>query len=312
MTDAPLNVLFTWQPESGLEKIERSVPGIRLKATGDRDEMLRLAPEADVLCVGDFDAELLVKSSRLRWVQALMGGVESVLFREFLSSPVPLTCCKECFAVPAAEHALALMLAFSRRVEYDIRRRPHRSFEYRDPEELLGKTVGIIGTGNMGQEIALRCRCFGMRVLGLSRQSTQGEGFDELLSRERLPELLERADFVVVAVPLTSETIGLIGKAELNRMKPSAYLIDISGRPAIYDLPSLESCLKERRIAGAALQIVPPDESPLWELDNLLISFHRTTSPQEVDRCFELFADNLGRFQRGENLRGLVDKKTGY
>jgi phosphoglycerate dehydrogenase-like enzyme len=241
-----------------------------------------------------------------------MGGVESVLFPEFLDSSIPLTCCKECFAVPAAEHALALMLAFSRRVEYDIRRRPGRTFEYRDPEELLGKTVGIIGTGNMGREIAQRCCCFGMHVIGASRQSRRRTGFDEMLPREGLPELLERSDFVVVAVPLTSETEGMIGTAELKRMKSTAYLIDISGRPAIYDLPALESCLKGRGIAGAALQIVPASDSSLWDVENLLISFHRTTSPQEVDRCFELFADNLGRFQRGEDLRGLVDKRAGY
>src|SRR5204863_9135271 len=137
-----------------LEAMDRGVPGIRLKATDDRDEMLRLLPDSDVLCVGEFDAEMLTAAPRLRWVQALMGGVESVLFPEFRSSSIPLTCCRECFAVPAAEHALALMLAFSRRVEYDIRRRPLRKFEYRDPEELLGKTAGIIGAGNLGQEIA--------------------------------------------------------------------------------------------------------------------------------------------------------------
>jgi phosphoglycerate dehydrogenase-like enzyme len=312
MTDAPLNVLFTWRPDRDLEKFEQSVPGVRITATASRDEALRLLPDADVLCVGDFDAEMLSAAPHLRWVQALMGGVESVLFPEFVSSPIPLTCCKECFAVPAAEHALALMLAFSRRVEYDIRRRPHRTYEYRDPEELQGKTAGIIGTGNIGREIAHRCRSFGMRVLGGARQARQSSEFDEILSAERLPELLGRSDFVIVAAPLTSETVGMIGEAALERMKPSAYLVDISGRPALYDLGALESALQQKRIAGAALQIVPPDSSSLWDLDNLLISFHRTTSPQEVDRCFDLFAQNLSRFRLGQPLRGLVDKQAGY
>lgn len=312
MTDAPLNVLFTWSPDRDLKKIERSVPGIRVTATASRDEALRLLPDTDVLCVGDFDAEMLLAAPRLRWVQALMGGVESVLFPEFLSSPIPLTCCKECFAVPAAEHALALMLAFSRRVEYDIRRRPHRTYEYRDPEELHGKTAGIIGTGNIGREIARRCRSFGMRVLGGARQARQRDEFDEILSADRLSELFDRSDFVIVAVPSTPETVEMIGEVALRRMKPSAYLVDISGRPALYDLVALESALQQKRIAGAALQIVPADNSSLWDLDNLFISFHRTTSPQEVDRCFDLFADNLSRFHLGEPLRGLVDKQAGY
>src|SRR5205823_4951601 len=150
--------------------------------------------------------------------------------------------------------------------------------------------------------------CFGMRVLGLARQPRiAGDDFEVIHNREQMPELLAESDFVIVAVPLTPETERMFGAAELNRMKPTAYLIDVSGRPALYDLAVLESALRIKQIAGAGLQIVPPDESPLWDLENLLISFHRATSRQEVDRCFELFADNLNRFRRGEPLRGLVD-----
>ena len=308
MTEQPLNVLFTWQPESGLERISE-IAGVRVKTSADHEEILRIVPEADVLCVGDFDPEILSKAHRLRWVQALMGGVESVLIPELRNSPIPLTCCKECFAAPAAEHALAMMLAFTRRLEYDIRRRPHRTFEYREPEELVGRTVGIIGTGNLGREIAGRCRCFGMRVWGSARRQREIPEFDAVLP---VADVLEGSDFVVVAVPLTPETLGLMGRNELRRMKPSAYLIDISGRPALYDLEALASALRENRIAGAALQMAPPDDSPLWDLENLLLSFHRSTSQQEVGRCFDLFADNLRRFQDGEPLRGLVDKQAGY
>lgn len=296
-----------------MEIIEREAPGICALATADRAEMLRLIPQADVVCVGEFDAELLAAAKRLRWVQALMGGVESVLFPELRESLIPLACCKECFAVPAAEHALALMLAFARRLEYDIRRRPLRTFEYRDPEELLGKTAGIIGTGNIGREIARRCRCFGMRVSGLARHGLLGDpDFDEVLPRPQLPRLLERSDFVIVAVPLTPETQQMIGAEELARMRPSAYLIDVSGRPALYHLDALEASLRSASIAGAALQIVPEEGSSLWDLERLLIAFHRTTSPQEVERCFQLFADNLNRARRGEILRGLVNKQAGY
>jgi phosphoglycerate dehydrogenase-like enzyme len=312
MIRTPLNVLFTWMPDRDLKSIERAIPGTRVTATASRDEALRLLPDADVICAGDFDAEMLAAAPRLQWVQALMGGVESLLFPELRASSIPLTCCKECFAVPAAEHALALMLAFSRRVEYDIRRRPHRTYAYRDPEELQGKTAGIIGTGNIGREIARRCRCFGMHVIGAARTSKPADDFDEILAVERLPELYERSDFVIVAAPFTPQTAGMIDAAALERMKPSAYLIDISGRPALYDLGALESALRQNRIAGAAMQIVPADGSSLCDLENLLISFHRTTSPQEVDRCFDLFEDNLSRFRSGEPLRGLVDKQAGY
>jgi phosphoglycerate dehydrogenase-like enzyme len=310
----PLKILFTWEPEpQGLEIVERSIDDARIQVAGDRARMLELISDADVACVGDLDPELLAAARKLRWIQALMGGVESILFPELRESDVLLTCCKECFAIPAAEHAVAAMLAFSRHLEYDIRRRPYRSFEYTEPEELKGKTVGIIGLGNIGRAIAQRCRCFDMRVLGMTRRARSTEAdIEAVFTRDQMPELLAQSDFVVVAVPLTAETVGMIGPAEIGCMKPTAYLIDISGRPVLYDLTALESALRRSRIAGANLQIVPSDDSPLWELDNLLISFHRTTSRQEVARCFELFAENVRRFRAGAPLLGLVDKVAGY
>jgi phosphoglycerate dehydrogenase-like enzyme len=313
MNAPSLNILFTWNPPRGLEQIQACSEDVQICVTEDRAEMLSLIAEAEVACVGVFDAELLAAAKRLRWVQALMGGVESVLFPELCASQVLLTCCKECFAVPGAEHALAVMLAFSRRLEYDLRQRPQKTFTYADPEELQGKTVGIVGLGNIGQETARRCRCFRMRVIGLARnRRAPDEDIEEVFTPDRLPELLAQSDFVVITVPLTPMTVGMIGRAQLEQMKETAYLIDVSGRPALYDLEALEEALRQGRIAGAGLQIVPPDDSPLWELENLLLSFHRATSRQEYDRCFELFADNLRRYRTGEPLRGVVDKVAGY
>ena len=309
-----LKVLFTWVPEpEGLRIVESGSDDVSIQVAGDRARMHELIADADVACVGELDPELLAAAKRLRWVQALQGGVETLLFPELRESDVLLTCCKECFAIPAAEHALAVILAFSRRLEYDIRRRPYRSFVYTEPEELRGKTIGIIGLGNIGREIARKCRCFDMRVLGMARRPRRADSdIDMVFTREQMPELLSQCDFVVVAVPLTPETYGLIGTAEIAFMRPTAYLIDVSGRPALYDLAALESALRDKRIAGANLQIVPPDDSPLWDLDNLLLSFHRTTSRQEVARCFALFAANLRRFRAGAPLMGLVDKVAGY
>lgn len=314
MTPPILRVAFTWLPPRPLlDRVQSCLENVEVRATEDRAEMRTLLAEAEVACVGDLDAELLAGAKRLRWVQALMGGVDGLLFPELVSSSLPLTCCKECFAIPGAEHALAAMLAFSRRLEYDIRQRPRRAFEYVDPEELAGKTVGILGMGNIGQEIARRCRCFGMRVLGLARRPRAcPPDVDALFLPEQLPQLLAAADFVVVTVPLTPATTGMIGAAELGQMKTTAYLIDVSGRPALYDLNALENALQQRQIAGANLQIVPPDDSPLWNLDSLLLSFHRATSRQEVDRCFGLFCENLRRYRADEPLLGLVDKAAGY
>lgn len=310
----PLNILFTWTPpEDGLAIVQDAVPGLCIEVAADRKQMLARIGEADIACVGDFDAEMLASAKQLRWIQALMGGVESVLFPALRDSPILLTCCKECFAVPGAEYALAVMLAFSRRLEYDLRRRPLRTFEYRDPEELHGKTAGILGLGHIGREIARRCKCFGMQVFGSARRPRERDAeIDRFFPLAHLPDMLSASDFVIVATPLTPETQGLIGSAELARMQPTAYLIDVSGRPALYDLTALEQALRAGRIAGASLQMVPSEGSPFWELENVLLSFHRATSPQEVTRCFELFAANLRRFRAHEPLLGLVDKAAGY
>jgi phosphoglycerate dehydrogenase-like enzyme len=292
-----------------------AAPGVSVSVATDNDDLAAQIGDADVLCVDRLDAAMLAAARRVRWIHAMTGGVEHLLFPEMRQSPVPLTCLKGCFNIPGAEYALAAMLAFSRRLDYDIRQRPQRKFVESEPSDLSGKTVGIIGLGGMGMEVAKRARCLDMRVIGLSRQprdtSTSGL-FERLLSADQLPQLLAESDFVVVAVPVMPLTRGMIGAAQLRAMKESAYLIDLSGRAAIYDLAALETALREHWIAGASLQIVPASDSPLWDLENLIISYHRATSREQFDRCMDRFCENLRRYRTGQPLLGLVNKESGY
>lgn len=296
-----MKLLFTWNPSRGIDRIQKAIDGLHVEASDDPVEILKLIPDAEIVCVGHWNAGMLRAAKKLQWVHSFSGGVNHALFPEFVPSPVPLTCLKGTFDIPAAEYALGVMLSFTRRLEYDIRQRPGRKFEDQDPTELHGKTVGIIGMGNMGAEIAKRCRAFGMNVVSMSRRSL-GE----------LPGLLATSDFVVVCVPLTDQTRGMIGAAQLASMKPNAYLIDVSGRPAVYDLDALQTALGARRIAGGSLQMVPPNDSPLWGLDNLLLSYHRIVSREHFDRCIDMFCENLRCFRDGKPLVGLVDKAAGY
>ena len=309
-----LKILFTFRPQRGLERVRESVPDAQVVVCDQPPKIPSAIADADVACVGHFNAEIFRAARKLRWVHAFGGGVGAHLFPEFAASAIPLTCLKGCFDIPAAEYALAVMLAFSRKLEYDIRRRPARSFVETEPRELFGKTVGIVGLGGMGGEIARRCRAFGMRVIGLARRprAERPAEVERILTPEGLPSLLRESDFVVVAVPLTNATRGLIGSAELALMKPTAYLIDVSGRLPLYDQDALVEALKSGRIAGANLQLVPPPDSELWELDNLLLAFHRVVSEEQYDRCIERFCENVRRFQRDEDLLGLVDKEAGY
>ena len=307
------NLLFTWKPYFSIDRIRNTIEGLNVQVSDDPAEILKLLPETEVACVVNWNAEMLRAAKKLRWVQAFLGGVNGLLFPEFVVSPVTLTSLKGSFSIPAAEYAMGVMLAFSRRLGYDIRQRPHRKFVASEPTELYGKTVGIIGLGNMGLEIAKRCRCFQMNVLAMDCNPRKDfDLVDQWYPPDRLVQLLAASDYVVVVVPLTELTMGMIGEHELAAMKPSAYLVDISGRPAVYDIEALTRALRSRRIAGASLQMVPEVNSPLWELDNLILSFHRAVSHEQMERVIEMFCENLRRYSRGEPLLGLVDKKAGY
>src|SRR4029453_12762346 len=224
-----LRVLVNWQPE-GIERIA-SMPGVDLRTAADRAEALAQIPEVEVAFVGLFDAEILAAARRLSWLHCGAAGVEYCLFPEFVASSVLFTCSKPCFDVTAAEHAMAVILAFSRRLHLDWRHRAGRPWKWAKPgglldggsfpQELAGKTVGIIGFGGMGQELARRAAAFGMRTAPLPRRERPDpEPAHKLLTGGGLEELLRESDFVVLATPLTSATRGLLGEREFAGMKP--------------------------------------------------------------------------------------------
>lgn len=298
-----------------LQKALEAVEGYSIKIAPDHPSAMAAIPEAEVACVASFDRELLDRAANLSWIQAFLGGVERVLFPELVSRPVPLTCVKECFAAPGAEHAMAVILAVSYRVDYYLRAQARRDFEWHRPDGLAGLTLGIIGFGNIGQALAVRARAFGLRTLALARQPrTVPSPADELVTPAQMSRLLNESDFVVVAVPSTSDTRNLIGAARLEQMKPTAWLIDISGREAIVNQPAVIEALQKGRIAGADLQFKEPPamDSALWDMDNLIMSQYSANSEQETSDAVALVVDNACRYRDGKPLRGLVDKVAGY
>jgi phosphoglycerate dehydrogenase-like enzyme len=288
-------------------------------ATSDRAAMLREVPDAQIVCIGDWDAELLAAAHSVRWIHAMCGGVSHYLFPEMRRHPAPLTCCKGTFDVAGAEHGLALMLLFTRGLLEDLRRTAtqgeHHAYDLFGQGELCGKTLGILGLGGMGTALATRARCLGMRVIATRRRpGPTPVQVDELLSADRRHDLLRQSDFVAVAVPLTPQTKGLIGAAELQAMKSTAFLIDLSGRDAIFDLDAVARALREGWIAGGAIQLQgpPPHDSPLRGLTNFLYVRQRAVSREQYDRMVEQFRENMQRYRRGAPLVGVVDKELGY
>lgn len=322
-------VVVTWGGwrEKILERAEREgLRDIELVICDTRDEVLEQVVDADAAIIVLWDPEIHRAAKNVRWLHALGGGVTGYLFPEMVDSPVTFTCGKTCFAIPGAEFALWAMLMFSRRSHLTVESPQDPLWqESQDhlllPEDLSGKTLGIIGLGNMGRALAQRANALGMRVVGARRQSTAvPDGVERVFPPARLGEMLDVSDYVVVAVPQTDDTNGMIDERVLGQMRKTAFLIDVSGRATIYDYPALVQAIEEEWIAGVCLQPsgyqpdldMPPLESAFWARKNVVVSPCRGTSREQEELCLSLFFENLRRFQAGQALEGLVDKEAGY
>ena len=247
----------------------------------------------------------------LRWVHTYSIGVDHPMYVPIVERGITFTNGAGSQSIPIAQHILLMMLHHAKRMDVWERAQARRAWEYAPSEELTEKTVALFGLGGIGAEVARLAKAFRMRVIGLRRRPEPVEHVDELLPPGALAELCARADFLVICAPLTRQTRGAIGAAELARMKPSAYLINVA-RGAIVDEPALLTALREQRIAGAALDVFEqeplPPEHELWSLANVVITPHTApASPLHIQRGTELFLENLRRYAAGEPLLNVVD-----
>jgi phosphoglycerate dehydrogenase-like enzyme len=266
---------------------------------------------------GSLTGEQLVAATRLRWVHSWVAGADFDLVPEMVASPVVLTSSAGNGAIPLAEQAILLMLMLDRNVpRWMAAQREHRWDRFTHGE-LNGRTVGIVGLGNSGADLAEKCRAFHMRVLGVRRHADRSvAGVERIWPPERLLEMLPECDFVVVAAPITPGTRGLLGEAAFRAMKASAFYVCFS-RGGVADDAALHRALREGWIAGAGLDAHGteplPADSPFWDLPNVIVTPHNgATTAGTLERAGEIFIDNLRRFEAGEPLRNVVDKAAGY
>ena len=282
----------------------------RMIVTDNPDELLRLAPDADVLLNGDFRSgalfqEVFRHAKSLRWVHSPAAGVEKVLSPEIIASPVPLTNGRGVFARPLGEWIVGAMLFFTYDMRKDLDDQRAHVWKPVEHSELYGQTLAIIGYGSIGRAAEDRARAFGMKILTIRR----GEN-------AKLREVLAQSDFVAVCAPLTNETRGMIGAAEIASMKPTAVILNV-GRGPVIDEKALIAALRENKIRGAALDVFDteplPADSPFFDLDNVLISPHSADFlPDLRERALQFFVENFDRFLKGEPLENVVDKHAGY
>ena len=285
------------------------------------DEIAREIVDADVV-YGWPNLEQFQAAKQLKWIQVPSAGVEMLCsIPEVVASDVTITNSRGAHARVIAEHAFAMLLAFTRglhRFEQDkAARRWSRDAAIPDVLEIAGWTMGIVGYGQIGQQVARRAIGFEMNVLAVDIEPMPDAPHGvEVWGLDRLPELFEQSDAVVIAAPFTPQTRHMINADLLNRMKPTAYLL-VESRGGILDEPALVDVLKKGKIAAAGLDVFEQEplgsDSVLWDIPNLIMTPHLAGASLQKDRrCVEILRENLGRFQRGETLINLIDKRKGY
>jgi len=327
-----LNVLATIKMNAEAKsRIEGVSPRIRLIDASDlaraeqegdasaQEKLTALLAEADVIYGLRLPKDVVARSPKLKWIQVMAAGVDRYLTDEVKNSPVVVTSVSGIHATPIGEFVLGLMLMFAKQSYLCFQLKQQRKWKPFSPGMLRGHTVGVIGLGSIGREVARLSKALGMRVLAVRRSvksAKRTRNVDVLFGPEGMPELLAESDYVVLALPLTSATRQIIGEKELRGMKPTACLINIA-RGNVVDEKALIRALKEGWIAGVGLDVFAqeplPFESPLWDLLNVIMSPHVAGGMEDyVDRTNDVFCHNLERYLNGQKLINVVNKKLGY
>ena len=320
------------EPER-LNKIAAVAGDMTVVNAADESEAVRAIADADAF-FGKITPPLLAAAGRLRWVQSATASLEHYMFPELVRHPCVLTNMRGLYSDVIADHVMGYVICFARNFHRYIRNQVEGRWEPAGGEaersnfasgpgtvsgmdqahlHLGDMTLGVVGLGHIGSEIARRALAFGIRILAIDPVQTQvPTGVAHLWRPDQLPQLLADSDFVVVAAPHTPETVKLFRRPQFQMMKRSAYFINI-GRGAIVDLADLTAALEAGDIAGAGLDVFEteplPGNHPLWKLENVILTPHVAgASPHIAERHLGVLLENIQHFIRGEPLRNVVNK----
>ena len=300
-----------------LEQVRAVSPELEIVNALTVEDALAVIPQA-VGMYGDITPALLERAENLRWLQTPIAGLEHYMFAELAGSDVVVSNMAKIYSDMIADHAFCFILMFARGIHLYMRRQIRGEWQKGTPvRHLADCTLGVIGLGGIGSELARRGKAHDMRVIAVDARPDASPGrsldLDALWPQERLHDLLSEADFAVSCVPQTPETAGLIGAEEIGRMKPTAYLINIS-RGVVVKLDALVAALASGGIAGAALDVYEteplPSDHPLWKMENVILTPHvAADNPHVPQRRIDTLVDNLRRYLAEEPLRNIVDKR---
>lgn len=300
------------------DKIEKSTGETLIECGNSKNASAEMLSQAEIiLTMGDFSKEMLNKSAKLKWLFVMSAGVDALPFEELSKANVLVSNVSGIHATQMAEQTLGEMIIFSRRLHICRKNQQLKKWDRNlGADELLGKTLLIIGAGNVGREIARKAKAFDMRVLGLKKHTEPLPNFDEVWNMGKFSDALAEADFTVLVTPLTPETYHLIGKREFEIMKHGSIFINIS-RGANVDEQALIETLQSGHLGGAAIDVFHNEplepESPLWDMENVLVTPHLSgLSPYYFTRSSEYFIKSYKLYREGKELPNLVSLTERY
>ena len=317
--------VHAWQiPGECVDTLRQRFPDLTWMHATDAESRARGLAECDIAYTWILSAAELAAAPRLAWLHTSAVAVETLALPELFARGVIVSNSRSVQSTPIAEHVMAVLLGLAKQLPFvleaqrDRRWAQNEFFGPRLPWLLKGKTLGLIGVGTIGAEIARLASAFGMNVIALRRRAHPEPvpGIREILPPDALDTLLAQADALVIAAPLTPQTLGMMGAAQFAKMKRGAILINV-GRARIIDHVALGEAVASGHLGGASLDVYHkeplPLDDPLWTLPNVILTPHTSGFRQgHWEEVIDLFSDNLHRYQRGEPVRFRVEPELGY
>jgi phosphoglycerate dehydrogenase-like enzyme len=314
-----------WQiPAEGVETLRQRFPHVRFIHATTLEQRAEGLAECDIAYTWILKDHELAQASKLRWVHTSAVAVETLCLPDLFARGIAISNTRGVQAVPIAEHVMAVTLALAKQIPFVIENQQQARWAQNElvgerlPWLLKGRTLGLIGVGTIGSEIAKRAEAFGMKVIALRRRPAYGTigHVERVYGKEQLAEFLGQSHVLVICAPLTPETHSMMGAAQFAQLPKGALVINV-GRAKIIDTAALITALESGHLGGASLDVFPHEplaaDHPLWKTPNVLLTPHTSGFRQgHWDEVIDLFGDNLDRWLKGEPLKFQVSPDLGY
>ena len=312
-------------PQWFSERLRQDFPQLEVVHLSSYENLEDYLRDSEIVITWSLRPEQFKAAAKLRWIHSPAAAVHQLIFPELVNSDVILTNSSQVHGPVVAEHVIALLFALAKRLPDAVHLQQQHTWGQESmwrgrprPRELAAATVGLVGLGSIGRQVAKRASALEMRVIAIREHPEKGtpEHVELVFSSTQIDKFLSQSDYVVLAAPLTPATRGLMNAERFGRMKRDACLINVSRGPLI-DETALVQALREKKIGGAALDVFAQEpllsDSPLWDLENLLITPHTAAMTEKLwERHYKLFAENLRRYLAHQPLQAVVDKQKGY